>query len=54
VNRRIRLVYQFSTIVWQENMKKALLINAINPNIGRVLFRGEEGAAKSIEVRALA
>jgi len=54
MNRRIRLVYPFSTIVGQENMKKALLLNAINPKIGGVLLRGEKGTAKSMAVRALA
>ncbi|MBA7687413.1 Magnesium-chelatase 38 kDa subunit [subsurface metagenome] len=54
MHRRIRLVYPFSTIVGQENMKKALLLNAINPKIGGVLLRGEKGTAKSMAVRALA
>ena len=49
-----RLVYPFSAIVGQENMKKGLLLNAINPKIGGVLLRGEKGTAKSIAVRALA
>lgn len=35
-------------------MKKALLMNAINPSIGGVLIRGEKGTAKSSAVRALA
>ena len=49
-----RLVYPFSAIVEQENMKKGLLLNAINPKIGGVLLRGQKGTAKSIAVRALA
>jgi len=49
-----RLVYPFSAIVGQENMKKGLLLNAINTKIGGVLLRGEKGTAKSIAVRALA
>jgi magnesium chelatase subunit D len=44
----------FSAIVGQEQMKKALLLNAINPSIGGVLIRGEKGTAKSSTVRALA
>lgn len=44
----------FSAIVGQEQMKKALLLNAINPAIGGVLIRGEKGTAKSSTVRALA
>jgi magnesium chelatase subunit D len=46
--------YPFSAIVGQERMKKALLLNAINPRIGGVLIKGEKGTAKSTAVRALA
>jgi len=35
-------------------MKKALILNIINPKIGGVLIRGEKGTAKSTAVRALA
>ena len=35
-------------------MKRALVLNAINPLIGGVLVRGERGTAKSTAVRALA
>ncbi len=54
MHQRTRLVYPFSVIVGQENMKKALLLNAINTKIGGVLLRGQKGTAKSIAVRALA
>ena len=47
-------VYPFTAIVGQEKMKKALLLNAVNPKIGGVLIRGEKGTAKSTVVRALA
>jgi len=47
-------IYPFSAIVGQEQMKKALLLNAINPRIGGVLIRGEKGTAKSTAARALA
>ncbi|MHA1333565.1 MAG: magnesium chelatase subunit D family protein [Candidatus Odinarchaeia archaeon] len=50
----IRFVFPFSAIVGQEKMKKALLLNAINPRIGGVLIRGEKGTGKSTAVRALA
>lgn len=46
--------YPFSAIVGQEKMKKALLLNMINPMIGGVLIKGEKGTAKSTMVRALA
>jgi len=46
--------YPFSAIVGQEQMKLALLLNAIQPSIGGVLIRGEKGTAKSTAVRALA
>lgn len=47
-------IYPFSAIVGQEQMKKALLLNAINPRIGGVLIAGEKGTAKSTAARALA
>ncbi|MDD1728907.1 MAG: ATP-binding protein [Methanospirillum sp.] len=47
-------IYPFSAIVGQEQMKKALLLNAINPRIGGVLIKGEKGTAKSTAARALA
>ncbi|RMF92871.1 MAG: magnesium chelatase ATPase subunit D [Candidatus Schekmanbacteria bacterium] len=49
-----RLLYPFSAMVGQENMKLALILNAINPKIGGVLIRGEKGTGKSTFVRALA
>ncbi|MFO8011270.1 MAG: magnesium chelatase subunit D family protein, partial [Dehalococcoidia bacterium] len=51
---RDKAAYPFSAVVGQEDMKKALLLNAINPNLGGVLIRGEKGTAKSIAVRGLA
>ncbi|VUT23687.1 MAG: von Willebrand factor type A domain protein [Candidatus Methanolliviera sp. GoM_asphalt] len=49
-----RKILPFTAIVGQEKMKKALILNAINPKIGGVLIRGEKGTAKSTAVRALA
>lgn len=49
-----RYIYPFTAIVGQENMKKALLLNIINPSLGGVLIKGEKGTAKSTAVRALA
>src|SRR5438270_532761 len=49
-----RSVYPFTAIVGQERMKRALVLNAVNPSIGGVLIRGERGTAKSTAARALA
>ena len=49
-----RQILPFTSIVGQEEMKFALILNAINPRIGGVLIRGEKGTAKSTAVRALA
>lgn len=50
----IREIYPFAAIVGQETMKKGLLLNLVNPQLGGVLIRGEKGTAKSTAVRALA
>lgn len=47
-------LYPFTAIVGQEAMKKALVLNLIQPALGGVLIRGERGTAKSTAVRALA
>jgi magnesium chelatase subunit I len=49
-----RTIFPFTALVGQEEMKGALVLNAINPAIGGVLIRGEKGTAKSTAVRALA
>ncbi|NTU86244.1 MAG: magnesium chelatase ATPase subunit I, partial [Chloroflexales bacterium] len=46
--------YPFAAIVGQDQMKLALILNVINPQISGVLIRGEKGTAKSTAVRALA
>ena len=46
--------FPFTAIVGQEDLKIALLLNAVNPAIGGVLIRGEKGTGKSTAVRALA
>ncbi|GAB3965528.1 putative cobaltochelatase [Actinoallomurus acanthiterrae] len=46
--------YPFSAITGLDDLKLALLINAISPAVGGVLVRGEKGTAKSTIVRGLA
>ena len=46
--------FPFTAIVGQEEMKKGLVINVIDPSIGGLLIMGEKGTAKSTAVRALA
>ena len=46
--------FPFTAIVAQTAMKRALVLNAVNPKIGGVLVRGKKGTAKSTAVRSLA
>jgi magnesium chelatase subunit D len=46
--------FPLSAIVGQQPLVEALLVNAVSPEIGGVLVRGERGTAKSTAVRALA
>nr|WP_303740623.1 magnesium chelatase subunit D family protein [Lutispora saccharofermentans] len=47
-------VFPFAAIIGQEKVKRALLLNLINPQIGGVLLSGEKGTAKSTLVRGMA
>jgi Mg-chelatase subunit ChlI len=49
-----QLVFPFVKIQGQEEMKLALLLNVVDPNIGGVLIMGDRGTAKSVAVRAVA
>ncbi len=49
-----RPVFPFTALVGQDRMKRALILNAVNPRIGGLLIRGQKGTAKSTAVRALA
>jgi magnesium chelatase subunit D len=46
--------YPFSAVVGHDDLRLALLLNAVHPAIGGVLVRGEKGTAKSTVVRGLA
>ncbi|PZA13524.1 magnesium chelatase ATPase subunit I [Rhodopseudomonas palustris] len=48
------IVFPFSAIVGQDEMKLALLIAAVDQKVGGVLAFGDRGAGKSTAVRALA
>ncbi len=48
------LYFPFTAIVEQERLKRALLLNAVNPAIGGVLIKGPSGTGKSTAVRGLA
>ena len=48
------MTYPFSAIVGHDQLRLALVLCAVRPEIGGVLIRGEKGTAKSTAVRGLA
>ncbi|HWB72262.1 MAG TPA: hypothetical protein VG452_08585, partial [Egibacteraceae bacterium] len=48
------VAYPFSALVGADELRLALVLNAVSPAIGGVLVRGEKGTAKSTAVRGLA
>lgn len=46
--------FPFTAVVGMDDMRLALILNAVSPRIGGVLVRGEKGTAKSTAVRGLA
>nr|ASQ39821.1 Mg-protoporyphyrin IX chelatase [Glaucocystis sp. BBH] len=49
-----RPIFPFTSIIGQEEMKLALILNIIDPKIGGVMIMGDRGTGKSTTVRALA
>ncbi|MCU1595112.1 MAG: magnesium-chelatase subunit [Frankiales bacterium] len=47
-------MYPFSAVVGLDDLRLALIVNAVSSAVGGVLVRGEKGTAKSTVVRALA
>jgi magnesium chelatase subunit I len=50
----LAVAFPFSAIVGQDDMKRALLVAAVDPTVGGVMAFGDRGAGKSTAVRALA
>tara|TARA_B110000261_G_C13058729_1_gene347244 strand:+ start:475 stop:1533 length:1059 start_codon:yes stop_codon:yes gene_type:complete len=48
-----RLVFPFTAIVGQDEMKLALSLNVIDPKIGGVIIMGDRGTGKSTTIRAI-
>ena len=46
--------YPFSAVIGHDQLRLALVLCAVHPQIGGVLIRGEKGTAKSTAVRAIA
>ena len=49
-----RRVFPFTSVIGQQEMKLALLLNVIDPRIGGVMIMGDRGTGKTTTIRALA
>lgn len=52
--KQARPVFPFTAIIGQEEMKLALVLNVIDPQIGGVMIMGDRGTGKSTTIRAMA
>ncbi len=52
--KQTRPVFPFTAIIGQEEMKLALILNVIDPQIGGVMIMGDRGTGKSTTIRAIA
>jgi magnesium chelatase subunit I len=50
----VTIAYPFTAIVAQDDMKQALMIAAVDQDVGGVLVMGDRGTGKSTAIRALA
>lgn len=53
-SQRKNPIFPFTSIIGQDEMKLALLLNVIDPKIGGVMIMGDRGTGKSTTIRALA
>jgi magnesium chelatase subunit I len=53
LKNHVNLVFPFTAIVGQEEMKLALQLNIIDPKIGGVIIMGDRGTGKSTTIRAI-
>lgn len=54
LKQKKNLIFPFTAIVGQEEMKLALQLNVIDPKIGGVMIMGDRGTGKSTTIRAIA
>ena len=49
-----RVIFPFTAIVGQEEMKMALILNVIDPKIGGIIAIGDRGTGKTTRIRGVA
>nr|YP_009391376.1 Mg chelatase subunit e [Platysiphonia delicata]ARW59520.1 Mg chelatase subunit e [Platysiphonia delicata] len=53
IQNQIRPTFPFTAVIGQEDMKLALILNVIDPQIGGVMIMGDRGTGKSTTIRAI-